>query len=138
MSSNDKLDRADIIKLCNELGFDKQSYRLSYGSALVMHGVRQFAHDIDMDVSGDLFEELSHNYPLKYKRDGERYICIDDIVDVFATDSLAEDTEFIDGIPVAGLEHVREAKRRLGRDKDMEDIKLIEEFMAARSKNNRS
>ncbi|MPM69703.1 hypothetical protein SDC9_116651 [bioreactor metagenome] len=40
-----------------------------------------------------------------------------------------EKIEFIEGLPVGTLESIKKQKAELGREKDMKDIKLIDEFI---------
>ena len=44
---------------------------------------------------------------------------------------LKRSAETIDGIPVMGLKHLIDCKTRMGRKKDLADLKLIHEYQQA-------
>lgn len=124
------LVKKDIIDVCSSLGLDPGEYCLGYGGALVLYGIKESTADIDINVTGALFSSLSQKYKVDYAMFDEPYINIDGKVDVFIGNSM-EDKTYIEGIPVSTLEGIIRAKKRLGRPKDIEDIKRIQEFIKA-------
>jgi hypothetical protein len=48
-------------------------------------------------------------------------------------DTLIDDADIIDGIRYVKLEHVLKWKKEMNREKDKNDIKIIEEFLKART-----
>ena len=40
--------------------------------------------------------------------------------------------QFIDGLPVGSLESIKKQKAELGREKDIKDIKMIDEYIKNR------
>lgn len=45
--------------------------------------------------------------------------------------------DYIEGIPTANIESIREMKMQMGREKDLEDVKLIDDMFIKRVKNER-
>lgn len=122
------LTKKDIIEICRSLSFNPDEYCLGFGGALVMYGIKDSTADIDINVTEELFGRLSQKYKADHAKFGEPYIDIDGVVDVFIGSNM-DRKKFIEGIPVAELTDIIESKRRLGRPKDMEDIKRIEKFI---------
>jgi hypothetical protein len=122
------LVKQNIIDKCKSLKFDPDEYCLGYGGALVLYGIKDSTADIDIMVTKPLFDKLSQKYNVDYDTFNEPYIYIDEIVDIFIGEDLDLKT-YIEDIPVYTLDAIIESKRRLGRPKDVEDIKRIEEFM---------
>jgi hypothetical protein len=127
------LEKEDIIDICKSLNLNPDEYCLGYGGALVLHGIKDFTADIDINVTKALFDRLSQKYKVDYAMFNEPYINIDGMVDVFIGDNMDSKT-YIEGIPVSTLQEIIESKRRLGRPKDIEDIKRIEEFISNNKK----
>lgn len=122
------LVRKDIIQICNSLNFSPDEYCLGFGGALVLYGIKDSTRDIDINVTDALFSRLSQKYKVDHASFGEPYINIDGIVDVFIGGKM-DIKIYIEGIPVSALKEIIESKKRLGRPKDIEDIRRIEEFM---------
>ena len=103
-------------------------------------GIRQ-VNDIDIVVTTQLWEYLQSQYGAKIE-DGVKKIAIPETrIEVlgkgsvyFGTEkeirSRIQQAEIIDGLPFERLEKVSDIKRKLGRVKDLRDIKLIEEYIA--------
>lgn len=123
------LKKKDIIDICSRLNLNPDDYCLGFGAALVLHGIKDSTADIDMNVTEELFKNLSQRYTVDYAEFSEPYINIDGIVDVFIGNKMDQKT-LIDGIPVSSLNEIIESKKRLGRPKDIRDIQSIEEFIS--------
>ena len=52
------LDRNDIIERMSAFDYDRQRFWVSTGAAMVLHGVREFTHDIDIGCEHDVAEAL--------------------------------------------------------------------------------
>ena len=61
--------------------------------------------------------------------DGSRCFRIGDYIEVFEN-WLYDSVELLDGYPVMSLKGIREMKRRLGREKDLRDIRAIDAFLS--------
>lgn len=124
------MNKADIIKRVQQLGFDSGEYWLIAGAAMVMYGFRQESNDIDMGCSKSLADSLEkQGFPTTYREDGTRKITIGDDVEIFE-EWLYDTVEQLDALPLISVKGLLEMKRFLGREKDLRDIKLIEEALA--------
>ena len=96
---------------------------------MVLHGIRSQTHDIDMGCTKEFADELeTEGYPTVVMPDGTRRITYAEDVEIFE-DWIFDRVVYVDGIPVISLEGLLEMKRNLGREKDMRDIQMIEEFL---------
>ena len=123
------LDRNDIIERMSAFDYDRQRFWVSTGAAMVLHGVREFTHDIDIGCEHDVAEALirsgcrTSRFP-----DGGVKIQFDDVIEVYENWSRGE-VVMIDSLPVLSLRSIIDIKRTLGREKDFRDIELIERYM---------
>ncbi|MEG0773880.1 hypothetical protein [Clostridium sp.] len=123
------LHKKDIIKILRDMNLPLGEYWITSGAALVIHGVKETTRDIDLGCTTNLVEQ--------YLRKGCKYIVADDdtkIVEVSDKIEMLEnwfvdEIEFIDGLPVGSLESIKKQKSELGREKDINDIKLIDEYI---------
>ncbi len=114
---------------------DKQ-YAIFGSGPMAVRGLRQ-AHDLDLLIKKDLWDELVKIYPLDEKgvalRAGH--------IELFShwepwfkdTDQLIETAEVIDGLPFVRLEYVLEWKKQMGREKDKQDVVLIEKYLTGQA-----
>jgi len=123
------MNKNDIINRLEDLNFDKSGYWVLAGSAMVLHGIRPETHDIDMGCTKEFADELeTEGYPTVVMPDGTRRITYAEDVEIFE-DWIFDRVMFVDEIPVISLEGLLEMKRSLGREKDMRDVQMIEEFL---------
>ena len=126
------MNKNDIINRLEDLNFDKSGYWVLAGSAMVLHGIRPETHDIDMGCTKEFADELeTEGYPTVVMPDGTRRITYAEDVEIFE-DWIFDRVMFVDEIPVISLEGLLEMKRSLGREKDMRDVQMIEEFLKTR------
>ena len=103
---------------------------IGFGSALVMHGIKEYTKDIDAQCQHDLFERLiKMGYKVKEAPMGGRMIEFNQYLDLFENMGEPQGTVFIDGIQVDSLEKIIEWKKARGREKDMVDIAIIKKHM---------
>ena len=125
------MNRAEIIEIMKSFDFDKSEYIISTGAAMVLHGVREQTHDIDLGCTKALSDKLIAlgcdyiTYP-----DGGRKISFSEDIEV-SEFLYGGSAVTLYGLPVADLDTIIVTKRRLGREKDFRDIALIEQFRAA-------
>ena len=124
------MKREDVIKKVNELPWDRRDFWVVTGAAMVLYGIREETHDIDLGCTSALADRLEAEGNLcDRKPDGSRAFRIGGDVEVFEN-WLNDTVEQIEGIPVVSLSGLVEMKRRLGREKDLRDIRLIREYLA--------
>ena len=123
------MNKNDIINRLDDLNFDKNRYWVLAGSAMVLHGIRPETHDIDMGCTKEFADELeTEGYPTVVMPDGTRRITYAEEVEIFE-DWIFDRVVFVEGIPVISLDGLLEMKRKLGREKDLRDVQMIEEFL---------
>ncbi|MGB7604655.1 MAG: hypothetical protein WBL93_04175 [Lutisporaceae bacterium] len=122
------LNRNQILDKLKNLNFPENQYCVMTGAALVLHGVRSDTTDIDIGCTSKLFKELLHRGFELIEKESFEAIVIDGCIEIFE-DWVPEKIELIEGIPVADINSIRQYKERLGRDKDIRDIELIDKFL---------
>lgn len=119
-------DKPSLIQRVRELAFPEKEYWVVAGGAMVLHGFRPQTRDIDLGCSTLLADQLERQgYAVTRYADGARKIAYADDVEIFEN-WLEGTVEHIDGVPVVSVDGLIEMKRKLGREKDLADIALIE------------
>lgn len=98
---------------------------------MVLHGFRLQTQDIDLGCSTSLADRLEQQgYAVTYCEDGTRKILYSEDVEIF--ENWIEGTvEIMNGVPVVCVEGLIRMKKKLGREKDLADIVLIEKAKKA-------
>lgn len=118
-------DREKIYSTLRQTGLDANNYWVVAGAAMVLHGVKECTRDIDLGCSRVLANQLQRaGYETEVYEDGSRRIQYCPDIEIYE-DWRAGEFEVIDGISVVSLDGIIMMKQRLGREKDMEDIRLI-------------
>ena len=122
------MNKQDIINRLKEFPYSKDEYWVITGSAMVLYGIREMTHDIDMGCSSKMADQLEKDgYVPTLTESGNRKFVIGDDIEIFENWKYGS-IERIDGVPVLSLDGLIEMKKSLGREKDYRDIDLIEEF----------
>lgn len=121
----------DILRLMSGLDFLGEEYWITAGAGLVLHGVKQETHDVDFGCTTGLAGLLMEKgYPFRVsERDGTRIFAIGDQAEALEN-WFVDEIEEKYGLRVASLESIRRQKAELGREKDLEDIRRIDDFLA--------
>lgn len=127
-------------------------YIVTCGAALVLHGVKDECNDIDITLTDETYDRLYKKYPtdMIYYNGDPNHLCIRRIflsswenthginVDMFdgmyGLKTAPIGIETSDGFIVQTLESLRNEKSLNHRNKDIEDLKLINETIERRSK----
>ena len=118
--------KSEIINQLKSLNFPQNEYWVITGTAMVLYGLREKTHDIDLGCSKTLADKLEKSgYPCILLDDGTRKITIGDNIEIFEN-WLYDKVEIVEDIPVISLQGLLQMKKSLGRKKDIKDIKLIE------------
>lgn len=126
------MNKVEIARRLEELSFDREEYWLVAGGAMVWHGVREEAGDIDLGCSRKMADALeSRGVPVTRLADGTRKFAPAPDVEIFE-EWLYGRVELVDEFPVISLPGLAEMKRRLGREKDLADVRLLEAFLKKR------
>lgn len=124
-------DKYSLLQQLRKLPFSDREYWVVAGSAMVLHGFRAQTHDIDLGCSTLLADELEQQgYAVSRCEDGSRKIIYSENVEIF--ENWIEGTvEICSGVPVVCADGLIRMKRKLGREKDLSDIALIEKAREA-------
>ncbi len=119
-------DKKSLLQRLQELPFSKKEYWVVAGGAMVLHGFRTQTHDIDLGCSTLLADELEQQgYVVSYCEDGTRKILYSENIEIFEN-WIDGTVEIINSVPVVCVDGLIQMKNKLGREKDLEDIALIE------------
>lgn len=121
------MNRNELLKRLDELPYDRDEYWLAAGGAMVFYGFREETGDIDLGCTKKLADELeASGCPVKILSDGTRKLSPAPDVEIFEN-WIEGEPVVIDGVPVVSVDGLIAMKRALGREKDLRDIRLIEE-----------
>ena len=121
--------KSDIIEKLRAFPYDPCAYWVITGGAMVLYGLREETHDIDLGCTSAMADELEQQgCHCRITPDGKRWFQLGGEIEVFEN-WLYDAVVFVDEIPVISLPGLLEMKRRLGREKDALDVGLIREYM---------
>ncbi len=123
------MNREELVAKMKALDFPADQYWIQAGAAMLLHGLRERTHDIDIGCTPALMERIrAMGCPYEVLADGHRKYAVTE--DIEASENWAPGTvSFIEGLPVVSLEDVLDLKRSLNREKDQRDIARIEEYL---------
>ena len=124
------LTREDIIEALREAAFDRNEYWVAAGAAMVLYGIKDTAGDIDLGCTTPMADQLERSgCPAETLPDGTRKIVFSRRIELFEN-WIEDKVLFVEGFPVVSIEGIIKMKEKLGREKDLEDIRLIKEHLA--------
>ena len=134
---NDLLTELDALKL------PKNKYVIVGSGPLEVRGIRE-SQDLDILVNDDLWEKLSNKYETLNKN-GNLAIRISDTIEVFGNKTFLnqssenptveeqiKNADIIDSHPFQSLEHLKFFKNISRRQKDLDDIILLQDWINSR------
>lgn len=123
------LYKEDIVRILKEMNLPLSEYWITSGAALVIHGVKETTRDIDLGCTTNFVEQyIEKGCKYKVANDNTRIVEVSDEIEVLEN-WFVDKVEIIDGLPVGSLESIKKQKLELGREKDIKDIKLIDEYI---------
>jgi hypothetical protein len=132
----------NFIDELKALNLPAGQYAIFGSGPLAIRNLRD-AGDIDIIVTQELWDELAKKYPLHHKETvkgpvtsmavGNIEIYKDWLNLTPIVPELIETAETINDLPFVQLKYVIEWKNYMGRDKDKNDLKLIEEYYKSQS-----
>ncbi len=123
------MNRAEVLKKLETLPYPREDYWVVAGAAMVLYGLREETHDVDLGCTTEMADRLEQSgCPCRTMPDGKRHFKISEDVEAFEN-WLYDRVETVSGAPVISLGGLLEMKRRLGREKDQRDIRLIREYL---------
>jgi hypothetical protein len=130
----------NIIKEVKTLELPLGTYVVIGSSTLAIRGIRP-AQDIDIIVTQDIYDRFKASGWKEQCFPGEERPCVllYGLFDVGTSwsvrsyhptfEQLFNDADIIEGVPFASLKDVLQWKKTCGRDKDLEDVELIEAYL---------
>ncbi|MDQ3099177.1 MAG: hypothetical protein M3Q44_05515 [bacterium] len=125
-----------LLTELKELNLPQGHYAITASDPLAIRGLRE-ARDLDIIVTEELWEELKTQYaPYLLSEDNiiygnihilGKYLKANDEIYATAEEQLAE-SELIGNLPFVKLETIKKYKTLLARDKDLEDLVLIQNY----------
>ncbi len=127
------LGKEDIVKILKNMELPLSEYWITSGAGLVIHGVKETTNDIDLGCTTNLVELfLEKGCKYTVEKDNSRIVQINDTIEILEN-WFVDEIVIIDGLPVGSLESIKKQKAQLVRDKDIKDIKLIDDYIKNRS-----
>lgn len=131
------MTKDDIVSKVKSLNLPKGSY-VVYGAApLAAVGLRE-TNDIDLLVSGEIFKQLKERGWKMINKGPNDTPLTREVFEAHDTwsfsaynptlEDLLKNSFEVDGVPFASLGDVRKWKTATGRQKDLDDIKLIDSY----------
>lgn len=132
---NDKFQ--ELLKEFKKLDLPNREYAIYGSGPIVVRGLRETG-DLDVIVTESLYKKLAKKYGEDEKYQKGRRIKIGNI-EIYAvayweaeTEKLAQalqNAEKINGLRYVALTDLIDLKKKMGREKDLKDIKLIKGFL---------
>lgn len=127
------LNKHEILSKLKQLSLMPEQYCVMTGAAMVLYGMKPQTQDIDLGCTEKQFEELQKRGYLSQEKKGNLCILIEDSIEIYRN-WLPEKIVYIEGIPLADIDCIRDFKQHLGREKDIKDLVLIDEFLKHKRK----
>ena len=133
------MSKDDFIERVKAIGLSLDKVIVIGSGVLAAHGIRE-ARDVDLVVTRAVFAALEDNISWKRGRQGSAsYALVKGDIEVWTDwstdgtghptyDDLLSDTEIIDGVRFVTLEYLRTRKMERSSDKDIDDIRKIDEY----------
>lgn len=133
------MSNMNVFEKVLELGLPTDSYVVVAGGVLVALGLLDWDGDIDLAVTPEVFE--------RYKSDGweqddwrGKLVLRRDIYDIgvgfgeWSLEELQADAQWIQGVPFMSLDKLLQWKKQMGREKDLQHIALVQQYLARQAR----
>ncbi|MBR0229885.1 MAG: hypothetical protein IJL94_00700 [Erysipelotrichaceae bacterium] len=123
------MNKKEITEALNEFPYERKNYWLITGAAMVLYGMKEQTHDIDLGCNREMADLLERDgYLYKITEEGNRYFRYGEDIEILEN-WLKDTVTEIEGFQVITVRGLIEMKRELGREKDLKDLELIREYM---------
>ena len=125
---------ADFEKRVESLKLPPRDYTVFGSGPLLAHGLVTSVNDVDILARGAAWERAKELERAQRAPGGDAVVRLRG-VEIFSgwlgfdVDAIVEGAELVNGLPFARLADVRAFKKKLGRPKDVEHIRLIEAYL---------
>lgn len=97
---------------------------------MVLYGIKDMTRDIDLGCTSRMADALERKgYRAEVLHDGTRRIIFSSTIELFEN-WIEDKAVFLEGLPVVSIDGMIKMKEKLGREKDLEDICLIKEYLS--------
>lgn len=124
------MNKNDILSILNKYHLPKEQFIILSGAALTLLNIKEDARDIDIAVTYELYNYLLEKYNCVFEKVnpmGNKVYFIDSIIN-FGTDYMDVDYEMVENYQVQTPTSIKQLKLMLNRQKDKNDIELIEKW----------
>lgn len=130
------MNNSDLFQEVKDLKLPMGKFALFGSAPLGIRGLRE-CHDIDLLVADELWnEKIKEGWEIKTTGFGNEYLCKGNVemgkdwgLEGWNVSKLIADAEVIDGLPFVRLESVLKWKKMRGREKDLKDIEMVENYL---------
>jgi hypothetical protein len=133
-----EFNRKEILEKIKTLNFPLGQYVVIGSGLLAILKIRP-AKDIDISVLPELYEKLYKSEKWQKEKRWDKVFLKKDNIEInpqlswsdykTSTEEAIKSATIIDNIPFLNLGELKKFKEALGRDKDKEDIKLIDDYL---------
>ncbi len=130
------------LEKLKSFGWPQKEFVVVSSGALAVRGIRD-SHDLDVMVSKILWNELSKKYPTVKNEYGIERLCPDPEIEIFhpehtifgdaggilQTQEVFERADLLEEIQFMNLRDLKLIKTKMGREKDLRDIELIDTYL---------
>jgi len=120
------MNKKEVIKKINASGLDKTKIIILSGASLVLQGVVEKCHDIDLSCEKNYYDSL--NWKEERNKLGN-YIKTNDVFEIGPNLFDIKNTKVVEGYHVANLESCLKFKKYMNREKNQEVIKRLEKIL---------
>lgn len=130
------MENRELFSIIKELKLPRGEFVIFGSAPMGVRGIRE-CRDIDVLVTRKLYADLKKDkvWSPKKATSGSESLCFNN-VELFENwpgindvEKLIAEADIIDEMPFAKLERVIEWKKGMGREKDIKDVELIENYL---------
>ena len=136
----DKFMKQNLLDKVKALNLPLGEYALFGSAPMFVRGLREEMHDVDIVVTEKLWEKMQAvpGWKMETANSGDPVLRCEKL-ELFGgwapgewdVDALIRTADVIDGLPFVTLANVLKWKKAYGREKDLADVKKIEEYLIA-------
>ena len=126
-----KMNKEEILKTLKKYNLDKNNFIIIGSAALVLNGIKEKCHDIDIATTKEYNDYLLKQFDCHFEKEikNHKVYFIDNLIN-FSTHYYGDfQGSLINNYLVQTPEEVLKLKRYLNRDKDQKDIDLILNYL---------
>lgn len=129
------------IKKLKKLNLPSSNFVIVGSGPLAIKGIRD-SKDLDIIVTPPLWNELIKKYKVSKNEWGVEILSINDFIEILnpkdslfgnskvvPVDDIFKNADVIYGIKFINLEHLKKIKVSMGREKDLDDVRLIDQYL---------